>query len=317
MKAPTPAASAAVTVTPGGGAPADDVAAAFAASLDGEWNGFQAKVDPATGEAMKIPAIEVPDDFVEWNMHPVGYATTTSIKLRKTALYVKEFQQYPTITLDEIISCDEHLVIHDTAADGFAVFPSGAYAAGEAAVPTAYKSILDRHPKAEVCLVDTGAVPAAGEEELPRERMAVRVSWEWATGAIVQPLVVIHETWYVRWCDGSMMEGASGFISGWPAEPSMDAAALAGPWVPDGGDGVPAEADMDGLVLLPLGMHVRVVKGDDGGAVVEVGWLRSEADRVKLGFPEGSGDRRLLLRRSYGADGVLLSTTQSMLRRAT
>lgn len=301
------------TVLPTDGGATEEAATAFAAALDGEWNGFQAKVDPVTGAALKIPAIEVPDDFAEWNVHPVGYATTTSIKLRKAALYVKEFQLYPTITLDEIISCDQTLTIHDTAADGFALFPSGAYAAGDASVPTVYKSILDAHPRAEVCLVDTGAVPAAGEEDLPRERMAVRVSWEWATGAIVSPLVVTHENWYVRWCDGSMMEGASGFISGWPAEPATDAADLAGGWVPDGGGDAETVAT-DGLVLLPLGMSVRVDKGADGGVVVEVGWLRSDAAGVRLGYAPGAGDRRLLLRRAYGPDGTLLSTTHSMLQ---
>lgn len=77
------------TVLPTDGGATEEAATAFAAALDGEWNGFQAKVDPVTGAALKIPAIEVPDDFAEWNVHPVGYATTTSIKLRKAALYVK------------------------------------------------------------------------------------------------------------------------------------------------------------------------------------------------------------------------------------
>ncbi|GAB0492708.1 hypothetical protein MMPV_003977 [Pyropia vietnamensis] len=311
MKAPSPLP---VTILPTDGGASEEAATAFAAALDGEWNGFQAKVDPVTGAALKIPAIEVPDDFAEWNVHPVGYATTSSIKLRKASLYVKEFQLYPTITLDEIISCDQKLVIHDTAADGFALFPSGAYAAGDAAVPTVYKSILDHHPHAEMCLVDAGPVPAPGEEDLPRERMVVRVSWEWETGAIVSPMVVIHETWYVRWCDGSMMEGASGFISGWPAEPPVDAADLAGTWVPDGG-GDSETVDTDGLVLLPLGMSVRVDKDADGGVLVEVGWLRSDAAGVRLGYEPGAGDRRMVLRRAYAPDGALLWTTQSMLRR--
>lgn len=253
---------------------------AFGEIILGEYTGYEADFCIDTGAALPVETPYIPDEFVEWDMTPIGFQSSMSVILRGSDLYEKHFRCLHNVSIfGDHVDLEEDLRITSTApGEGFFAFPDGSYTAGDPQIIVDRTSELQRWPRARLVLRDG--------ERVTR----VDVFFNAATAEFVKTLQVIQDEYSCTYCDGGDVEGSSGYVEGWANEAPMEAAALAGDWMTGG---APAEARKQ--LYLPNGLDVSIAKAGGAGCVVTVGWL------VEAG-------RRNVLDRSYNADGKLVAS---------
>lgn len=266
---------------------------AFGEAVVGEWAGFEAEFDPKTSEPVVIPNYCIPEEFVEWNMMPLGFETNHSVILRGTNLYHKHFRILPAVShFGDHVDLEEKLTVFDVVGDaGFLAFPDGSFSAGPSSVMTEHKSLLDPWPKAHLVLRNNGVAVHA------------HVTFDFQEAVFVENLRVVIEKYSCRHCDGGDIAGSSGYVEGWSAGEALDPAQLAGEWIIAASDSVehanvisrpnggPPKTPHKHLYL-PEGIDISIEKNGSGEVAVHLAWLALPNNRI-------------VLTRSYTPDGSL------------
>jgi hypothetical protein len=180
------------------------------------------------------------------------------------------------------VDVEEELSIIDTAEEaGFYAFLDGSFSSGPASVVVDRKSELEKWPSAELVLRNGPHAARA------------KFTFDFSKAELVKPVHATVEKFSCAWCDGGDLEGSSGYVEGWANDPPMDPSALDGDWNTGG-----APASPRAQLYLPSGLDVGLVKAENGGCVLHVGWLVEPRQRV-------------VLTRTYSADGKVVGSEKT------
>lgn len=300
--------------------------ACFAATIAGDWRGYESTFSVATGAASSIPAYLIPDEFRQWNVAVTGYETLTSSVVLPppdgggpSTLETVRTRALPAV------GCENDAVVPDAATfsavlplsdDGETAtvgFSSGAYASGRTAGgPTAAW---------EVCLLSPPGAFAEGDGQVDnagirahRRRMRVMAGpLVGAAGAVT----LFAEGYFhtpsrgavLPGCGGGAdveplpdgsVEGAGELDAGW-VRTVVETASAVGGWAvePATAEAPPAAGTVK--LRLPRGVVLTVRDGSSGdgggGRSLGVAWEWAPGQRVGV-------------ERECDADGRTLRVTQ-------
>lgn len=268
----------------------------FAERIRGEWSGYEGTFDVNTAEVQALPESYIPEQFTEWGLVPHGYETNHSMIVRGTRLFKKFYRILPAVSSfsDHVDLEEDFTIANIDSEEGMHIFPDGSFSSGPQTVCIEKKSYFDKWPAVQMYLQDPR----------PESRQAIHVSlkFNFETRQLVDELRVIHEKFSCIYCDGADIEGSSGYVEGWVSEDGISHEDLAGIWKVAGGSaesetverpsgGPPATPARQ--LYLPKGIDISTLEGQNGGVVVQVGWLVDE-------------NTRIVLRRLFGKDGAVL-----------
>lgn len=229
-----------------------------------------------------IPDYYIPEEFREWGIVPSGFECHTSVHAPGAVIRRKHIRVLPAVShFGDHIDVEEDSLSVDVGARGVAVFPDGCWAHG-ADVAGVKEGKLGKWPRVHMFLRDGGR--ACG----------VALRFDRVSGCVVDDVVVVMHDWVGEYADSGVMEGGSGYVSGWVDRGG--AVDVDGVWKAENGDTVVES----GGVALPAGVDVGARRGEDG-CLVWAGWTAEE--------------KRLVLRRLYDDDGKLVYSERLALRR--
>lgn len=263
----------------------------FETRVRGEWVGYEANFDITTGAPRAIPDYYIPADFVAWGMTPLGFECTHSTIVRGSKYYRKFFRVLPVVALfADHVDLETVFEVVDMSEDRAAhCFADGSFAGGPSPVQITHSSILDKWPLADLCIRDHDGKRAAH----------ARMKFDFENVSLVDNVRVVLESYSCQYCDGADIEGSSGFVEGWAADPKSTPAELAGEWQCDDGstisrpDGGPAEVPRK-CIYLPSGLSLGVSSTDNGVCA----WLAWKT----------APDERRIMTRYYASDGTVQET---------
>lgn len=271
----------------------------FAKNIRGEWAGHEGRYK-ATGELVKVEESSIPEEFLEWGVDPLGFESNMSMIVRGgTKFYKKHFRILPTVShFGDMVDLEETFNAWEIGKDGILVFGDGCYTAGAKKVKTRRESRLDKWPSVEFCM------RWRSKDEVPRG-VHVGLTFDFENGMLVEKVQVVQEKYDTDHCDGSNIEGSSGYIGGWTSDEHMSPDLLYGTWESDRGivkrsDGE-VQLEKGKALYLPRGLDISINKSDDE-LQIQAGWLAEEG-------------MRLILNRRYDSNGALIGATKVLERR--
>lgn len=296
-----------VTLLHPGDANATDHLDRFAAAVRGEWRGYEGRFRADDARVKPVPDYYVPEEFSEWGVRPNGFETNHSIIVRGDKLFRKFLRILPSVSLfaDHVDVEEDHVEIPLVSTDSIstASFPDGSFITGAQRVEPKRESLLSKWPALLLSIQDP-------RSEV-RRAANVWVKFDFANGNFVDEVRVVVESWSDEFSDTPELEGSSGFVDGWVSEPNVDPKALTGNWhteddlvIQDGSDNIATKEhgnDEMARLLLPNGLDLSLQRDDN--LTVQVGWLVKD-------------DLRIVLRRCFAPDGVVLSSQRTVGQRA-
>jgi len=273
---------------------------AFQQAVTGEWKGFEALFDPETGSAIEVPLTSLPDEFLDWNVKPLGYESWNSTVVRNHQLYRKHSRILPSVSFDaDTVDLETEIYRYNLQEEeGFLFLADGSYSKG----PVSFRDAKVGMPHMfEFCLVASSGAPM---------RYLFRFSVDIQRCKLWGDVQVFLEYRDGEFCDGNAIASGSGFTEGFSSDMPLSENLIQGEWYPKSVQYLYPSGYVDEqplgpivvdkfaslprqLVLLPGNVYVKCNCSDEQSWNLEVGHVSTEGRWIS--FHRKYVDDRLIL----------------------